>query len=410
MRYLKALGLDDFKAKILSGHNAMMEGERVRVAKARGRVLASAIRSPINVPHFRRAMRDGYAVRARDTFGASEENPLIFDLVEEVPAGKIPLKKVGEHQCTYVATGSMIPENADGVVMIEFTEAEDSKIKIKQAITPETFVIPVGKDIREGEEIFPAGTVLTSLKLGVLAAIGLEDVWVYRKTRVGVMSTGNEIIPLGSPLQEGKIFDINSMTLSSRLEDIGVVVTLYGIIPDDEWQLVKILKETLQTQDIIILSGGTSKGREDLMPRILEIAPDVDLILHGARIKPGKPILYARWHQKPVFVLPGYPASCLMTYLLFVEPLILQMNHYPPKEDKIIEARLSTRVYSELGKLEFKTVKVEYDKEIDALRAYPIEKGSESITTLANADGYFIIKEMQTIVEEGQVVKVHLFQ
>ncbi len=410
MNYLKALSFDEFKSKILSGHNALTEGEIIPVTGARGRVLAAVVKSTINVPHFRRAMRDGYAVRARDTFGAMEERPLVFDCIEEVPAGNVPKKQLQEKQCSYVATGSMLPDNADGVVMIEFTEAEGKHIKIKQAITPDTFIIPPGKDIREGEEVLPVGTVLTSVKMGVLAAVGLREVQVFRKTRAGVISTGNEVIPAGSTLQLGKIFDINSITLSNHLEAAGAVVTNYGIVPDDQEQLSQVIYDAIKTQDIIILSGGTSKGKEDLMPHLLETTTAVDLILHGVRIKPGKPILYARWNSKPVFVLPGYPASCAMTYLLFVEPLILQLGHYPLKRDKIEEARLVSRVYSELGRQEFKTVRLQRDEAIGLLTAIPIDKGSESITTLAKADGFFIIDEMQTIVEEGEIVKVHLFQ
>ncbi len=409
MNYLKALSFDEFRSKILSAHVALSETEIVPVASARGRVLATAVRSTINVPHFRRAMRDGYAVRARDTFGAMEERPLTFDCVEQVPAGNVPTKTLQERQCAYVATGSMVPENADGVVMIEFSEVEGKKVKIKQAITPETFIIPTGKDIRVGEEVLPAGTYLTSVKLGVLSAIGLGEVSAFRKPRVAVFSTGNEVIPPGSTLQSGKIYDINTITLSNHLEAAGAVVKNYGIIPDNQEQLLKVLTDAITTQDMVILSGGTSKGKEDFMPQILQTNPAVDLVLHGARIKPGKPILHARWSGKPVFVLPGYPTSCVMTYIMFVEPLVRQIGHYPPKREKIEEMRLASRVYSELGRQEFKAVQVQRDEASGHVRAIPIEKGSESITTLAKADGFFIIDEMQTIVEEGEIVKVHLF-
>ena len=410
MKYLKALSFDDFRSKILSAHNALSAVETIPVTNARGRVLASAIQSAINVPHFRRAMRDGYAVRARDTFGATEERPLILECVEEIPTGNVPKKALQERQCSYVATGSMLPENADGVIMIEFTEANDTQIKIKQAITPDTFIIPVGKDIHAGEEILPSGSVLTSEKLGVLSAIGVREVIVFRKPRAGVISTGNEVIPSGNLLQQGKIYDINMITLSNHLEAAGAIVTNYGIIPDNQGQLMRNVEEAITTQDIVILSGGTSKGKEDLMPQLLQTTPTVDLVLHGVRIKPGKPILYARWSGKPVFVLPGYPTSCVMTYLIFVESVLLKIGHYPPKGERVEEARLVSRVYSELGRQEFKMVQLRKDELTGQLLAIPIEKGSESITTLAKADGFFIINEMQTIVEEGEMVRVHFFQ
>ncbi len=409
MNYLKALSFDEFRSKILSGHDALIDVETVPVSSARGRVLAAAVQSVINVPHFRRSMRDGYAVRARDTFGANEEQPVVFDLVEEIPAGNVPTKQIQQRQCSYVATGSMLPENADGVVMIEFAEVNSKHVKIKQVITPDTFIIPPGKDIRMGEELLPAGTMLTSMKLGILSAIGLREVQVFRKPHAFVSSTGNEVIPPGSTLQSGKIYDINSTTLSNHLEAAGAIVTSYGIIPDNQEQLSKVVNDAIKTHDIIILSGGSSKGKEDLMPNLLEATSEVDLVLHGVRIKPGKPILYARWNGKPVFVLPGHPASCIMTYLLFVEPLLLQLGHYPPKRDKIEDARLVSRVYSELGRQEFMTVRLQRDEASGLLFSIPNDKGSGSITTLAKADGFIIINEMQTIVEEGEMVKVHLF-
>ncbi|OLS15122.1 MAG: molybdenum cofactor synthesis domain-containing protein [Promethearchaeota archaeon CR_4] len=410
MKYLKALSFEEFRSKILSGHNALSDVEIIPVPNARGRVLGSSIQSSINVPHFRRSMRDGYAVRTMDTFGATEEHPLIFDCEEEVPAGNVPTKVLDERQCSYVATGSMLPENADGVVMIEFTEMDGSRIKIKQAITPDTFIIPAGKDIRAGEDILPVGIFLTSERLGVLSAIGMKEVRVFRKPRAGVISTGNEVIPSGSAMQPGKIYDINTVTLMNHLEAAGAIVTNYGIIPDNKERLTRVVEEAIATQDIVILSGGTSKGKEDLMPQILETTSTVDIVLHGVRIKPGKPILYARWSGKPVFVLPGYPTSCVMTYLLFVESLVLKIGHYPPRKERVEEARLASRVYSELGRQEFKTVQLQEDKVTGHLIAIPTEKGSESITTLAKADGFLIINEMQTIVEEGEIVKVHLFQ
>ncbi|MHA1731337.1 MAG: molybdopterin molybdotransferase MoeA [Promethearchaeota archaeon] len=414
MDYLKALLFDDFRSRVLAGQVEIKETERVLVGDALHRVCAVDVKSVVDVPHFRRAMRDGYAVRARDTFGATEDDPLEFRLVEEVPAGAVPSREIGERECSYVATGSMMPQNADGVVMVEYSDltGDGGGVLLKQAIPPDTHVIPVGKDIRKQETVLPEGTFLTGVKLGVLAAVGLSEVEVYRKPRVGILSTGDEVLDPAEPLAPGKVYNINTITLANSIVQSGGVVTDYGIVRDDIGELERVLQRMLREQDVVISSGGTSKGKGDHMPRLLSGSPSVSLFVHGIRMKPGKPIIYARWRwegvEKPVFVLPGYPTSCMMTYLFIVDPLVRELARHPPLELKTREATLASRVYSELGRREFKAVKLRRGDSGGESYADPLPTGSESITTLASADGVFVVDEMRSIVEEGETVEVYL--
>jgi molybdenum cofactor synthesis domain-containing protein len=412
MKYLKALLYEEFRSKIHSMPDEITESENIPIENALNRVCAQEIKSAINVPHFPRAMRDGYAVRAEDTFGASNEHPIDFTLVEEIPAGSVPTLELGEKECSYVATGSMMPGNANGVVMIEYASVSGNTVRIKQAIPPDTWVVPIGKDVPEQCIVMSEGTVLNPAKLGVLAAVGLREVVVFRKPRVGLLSTGNEILDPKQPLEMGKIYDINTITILNSLNQAGAEVTNYGIVPDDLSILTGVMQQALATQDVIISSGGTSKGKEDLMPQILTTSEDVSLYIHGVRMKPGKPTIYARWSidgvEKPIFVLPGNPESCLLTYLFLVDPLIRNMAHRPPVQHKTCQARVTERVYSELGRREFKTVTLSQDEQTGEFLAKPIPKGSESITALALADGVFVIDEMRSIVDEGDMVEVIL--
>ncbi|GAB4309055.1 MAG: molybdopterin-binding protein [Promethearchaeota archaeon] len=411
MEYLSALSYQRFLEKV-TAHEPVEGVEAVPLSpEALGRVCSSDVRSPVDVPHFRRAMRDGFAVRARDTFGAEETTPKPFQLLEQVAAGDVPTATVGEGQCSYVATGAAVPEGADAVVMVEYSEERGGRVWLSQAVTPGQWVVPVGKDVAAGSVVVEAGTVLTPAKLGALAATGHREVEVFRKPRVATFSTGNEILEPGEELVPGKVYDVNSTTLAALLVQAGAEVRHFGRLPDDAGPLERTLRRAVAEFDLVVASGGTSKGKEDLMPGVLRNAPEVTELLHGARMKPGKPVLYARWargdRDVPVVVLPGYPTSAAVTCLFLVDPLVRKLARKPPRTYQKTTAVLSERVYSEAGRQEFKAVFLS-EREDGTVMAKPVPKGSESITTLASASGLFVVEPGRTIVEEGTRVEVLL--
>ncbi len=382
--------------------------EKISINEALGRVLAEDFFSPIDVPHFQRAARDGYAVRASDTFGAEEEEAKILRILGEIKAGEKSNLHVEEGGCVKIATGAPIPEGADAVVMVEYTEEEDDQVRIYRPVSPEENVVKIGRDIRKEQKILSKGTVLSIQDLGVISATGVTEVNVYSKPLVTVASTGNEIITPGSKLEYGKIYDINSVTITQAVKQSGGSPIYRGIIPDDKEELIKSIKYSLVNADIAIFSGGTSKGPGDTVPTALSEVSKPDFLIHGISIKPGKPTAVAAYNGKPVFMLPGYPTSALMVYYTLVDPQIRRWAGLPPTSRPQVKAVTGKRIYSERGRLNFQPVRLQLEKE--KLVAYPVPTGSEAITTLALSQGYIEIGSEVQFIEEGEEVKVYLFR
>jgi molybdenum cofactor synthesis domain-containing protein len=269
-------------------------------------------------------------------------------------------------------------------------------------------VVLAGSDIRKGRLLLKKGSFITPARAGTLAAAGITSAWAFKRLQVGLFSSGNEIVEPGKPLSPGTIYDVNSVMLKAMLESAGCSVTFHGILADDMALLGTTFAAILEQSDVVICSGGTSKGRGDLMPSIIEQHPATTMQVHGVRIKPGKPIIMAIVGGKPVFVLPGNPVSAAMTMARLVRPAMRRWNHQPPEKRAIVQARVGERVYSEFGRLELKPVVL--DRAPDGTwDAKPVPKGSETITTLVDADGYFEIPENVEIVEKGTSVDVILF-
>lgn len=410
MKFLKTISVDEFRTILKNYAQLPLGEESVPLSKAYNRCLARKIESNIDVPHFRKSRMDGYAVRAKDTFGAEEDNLIPLKVIEKIQAGDIPQQEVHEGECTYVATGAAIPEGADAVVMVEFTdEQEDATILISRAVTPGTYVVKVGHDIKKGEFIAERGHLIDLSTIGVFAGCGVEQVTVFKKPKVSLMSTGNEIISHDTKdLPIGKIYDINSYVLKQAIENTGAIVDHLGIVKDDFAELEKKIKEGLEKSDIVILSGGTSKGEGDLGPQVLETYDDIEMMVHGVRIKPGKPIIFAKMPNKMIFILPGYPTSALSCFYVFIENFLRTLSGLPLKERFAREYEVGERIYSTVGRHHFKTVEI---REVDGIKKiFPIKKGSEAITTLYNADGYIEIEELENIIEKGDKRITYLFQ
>jgi molybdenum cofactor synthesis domain-containing protein len=385
------------------------EKEKARIDEALGRIASTDIFSPLNIPPFDRATMDGYAVVATDTFYADENNPASLIIRGYIPAGEFPSQHVESGYCVGISTGAPIPKGANAVVKVENTfldDAEIKKVKIYKPSAPNENIMLAGTDIKRGERIVKGGTTLTPRETGVLAACGLNEVSVRKKPEVAILSTGNEILVPGEDLKQGKIYDVNAQALSDSVRECGCVPLALGIARDSVTEISERLKGALKREvDVIIASGGTSAGVGDILPNVIEELGEI--IVHGVDIKPGKPLILGLIRGKPVFGLPGNPTSALITFNLFVAPLLRTISGIRPLEEgERRSAKAATRIFSERGRNEY--VLVNLVPVNDELLAYPILSGSGAITTLSKADGYIYLERGKEILGEGEMVEVKL--
>ncbi|MHA2034943.1 MAG: molybdopterin molybdotransferase MoeA [Promethearchaeota archaeon] len=408
MKFLKTIKVEEFKEILESVPVLRKDDEKVSIEESFNRIVSRDIISGINVPHFRKSRMDGYAVIAEDTFEAEEDNYIKLELIEVIQAGDKPQKRLEKGQCSYVATGAAIPENANSVVMVEFTEKEGNTILISKAVTPGTYVIEIGHDIKEGSMIVKKTSLIDLATMGILASTGIKELWVHKQPIVSLLSTGNEIVHQGiENLEVGKIYDVNSVVLKRAIENTGVSVKYLGIIKDDYKELETAIDKALEKSDIVILSGGTSKGEGDLGPQVLEKYNDIEILVHGVKIKPGKPIIFTKLKNKIIFILPGYPTSALSCFYVFIDNFLRRHSGYPLREAFSKEFEIGERIYSTVGRHEFKAVKIKEENGI--MKIFPIKSGSEAISTIFNADGYIEIEELESIIEKGDKRRIYFF-
>ncbi len=406
---LRLIKLQEALDKLHSRWRPLIRTERVKLIEALGRVLGVDVESPMDLPPFHRSAVDGYAVKAEDTFNAGEENPVELRLAFKVPIGTLPKQVLNKGECAYVSTGSLLPPGSDAVVMLEYTHVEDGKVKVYRPVTPGENMVRKGADVKKGSRILRKGVKLTPRRLGLLASIGLAEVEVFVKPRVAVISTGPELVEPGVHLVEGKIYDVNTTTLLSMAIEAGAEAKALGIVPDNLEELVEKLKEALQSFDLVLVSGGTSKGEVDLLPRAIASLSGAVMVAHGLAIKPGKPTLIALVEDKPIIGLPGNPTSAMLVFHVLVKPLIQEMAESSEEErTSFIEAKASVKIFSAKGRREFKFMKLEVKD--GQLYAYPLPTGSEAVTTYASADGFIEIPEEVEFVEEGEKLLVKLLR
>jgi len=384
--------------------------ERRTLSEAHNRILATDVTSPLNVPPFDRSTVDGYAVKAADTFGADEDKPITFKLWGQVNVGEAPQVRVQKGTAAQIATGAPMPEGADSVVMIEYTVQKGDQIMIHNAVSKGENVMKAGSDIRKGETILRKGMVLSSHEIGMLAALGIDKVEVFKRPKAAIISTGAEVVEPGKPLTPGKIYDINAHTLSAAVAECGGEPYSLGVVQDQTAQMKAALKKALSIADVVITSGGVSVGPTDIIPKVLNMLGKPGVIVYGMAIQPGKPTTIAIIDGKPVFSLPGHPTSALLIFHLFVRPLLTKLAGKPDGPQITVEAVTSKRLFPARGRRTFATVTLKRDRSGKIL-ASPVPTGlSGAITTLAKADGFIEIHESQQFIDAKETVTVQLFK
>ncbi len=381
----------------------VLTSEVVPLASLLGRVLAEDVKAGVDVPAFDRSNVDGYAIRAEETYGASEESPRLFRFnPEDVSTGFEPRIVVGPGTATPIATGAMLPRGADAVVMVEHARVVDDRLQVQRPVAPGSNVSFAGTDMAAGELVIRGGTQLTSRETGVLAAIGSSEAKVVRRPRVAIISTGDEIIEPGRPLPPASVFDSNATMLADAVRELGGEPVRLGIVGDVEADLERAFEAGLAC-DLMIFSGGTSKGMGDLSYRVLA-RRSPGIVVHGVALKPGKPICLGAVGTTPVVVLPGFPTSAIFTFHEFVAPVIRRMAGLRAEGRDSLPALMPSRFNSEVGRTEYLLVNLVEGPE--GPTAYPMGKGSGSVTTFARADGFVVIPRDREFLEAGERVEV----
>ncbi|MBD3672970.1 MAG: molybdopterin biosynthesis protein [Planctomycetaceae bacterium] len=408
-QFLEVIGRDQAEAKFHAHLNLAPLGvETAALAESLGRVLAEDVISKIDVTSFDRSNVDGFAVRAADTYGADEENPVRLTVNEEILSpGVEPKLSVQPGTVTPIATGGMVPRGADAIVMVEQTDYDEStnELVVQRAVSPGQAISYAGLDIAKGETVLRLGDLLTSREIGVLAAIGTTEVNVWRKPTVAIISTGDEIVPPGDKLPPGCVYDSNAAILAASVTELGGEPHVLGVVRDDEVELRKILQTAFEC-DVVLLSGGTSKGAGDLSYRVVSELTDPGIVAHGVALKPGKPICLAVSQGKPVVILPGFPTSAIFTFHEFVAPVIRTYAGQTIQPRERVAARVPRKILSERGRTEYLLVGLIQSE--TGLAAYPMGKGSGSVTTFSRADGFIVIDQQTEQLMADSEVEVHL--
>ncbi|MBC2715826.1 MAG: molybdopterin molybdotransferase MoeA [Desulfobacteraceae bacterium] len=386
----------------------VVASETIPIVKATGRVLAQDIRSDEDVPGFSRSTMDGYAVCAASTFGASEGNPAYLTLDGVIPMGENPSTGIVPGNAIRISTGGMLPNGADSVVMMEYaTEIDETTLEIHKSIAPGANMITKGEDVQQGQSLLSAGTKLRPQEIGLLAALGIEQVAVYKKPVVGIISTGDEIVPIQNTPGLAQVRDINSYSISSQVVQAGGIALSFGIIKDNYDALIETYRQALQKTDMLTISGGSSVGTRDLTIEVLKSLNDSKILVHGIPISPGKPTILARVGNKPVWGLPGHVTSAMVVFDRVVRPFIAHaagINTDKKSHTRLISAKISRNIASAQGRTDF--VRVKLRQSDDGLWAEPVLGKSGLINTMVQADGLVEIDMNTEGLDKGTAVSV----
>ena len=408
-QFLEVVSAEEARARFARHLDlAPLAAERVPLSQALGRVLAHDVVAAVDAPPFDRSNVDGFAVRAADTLGAGDAAPKLLALNPEVIAcGHAPALQVAPGTATTIATGGVMPRGADAVAMIEHTElieGEVPRIELRRAAAPGQFVSYAGSDIARGETLLRRGTRVGSREIGMLAACGLAEIDMVRRPKVAVLSTGDELVAPGTPLKPGGVYDSNGAIIAAAVSEAGGEPVRYGAFPDDPAKLEQAARRALKECDMVVLSGGTSKGAGDLSHRVVSRLGKPGILVHGVALKPGKPLCLAVADNKPIVVLPGFPTSAIFTFHAFAAPVIRARAGLPPEAAATLTAHVPMRVASELGRKEFLLVSL--IESGAGMVAFPTAKGSGAVTSFSQADGFIEIDALASALDADSEVEV----
>lgn len=376
--------------------------EEINCEDAYGRVLFNDVYSRMDFPPFDKALKDGFAILSEDSFGASEESPNTLEVIDFLEAGSITDKVVEKGKCVEISTGAAVPEGANAVVMVEYSEKFDDKVNLLTTATPYQDIAKKGSDIEEGNLILKKGDVLTPGRIGVLLSQGFKTIEVYKKPSVGIISSGNEITMQGEDLPFGKIYDVNGNMIKNDAISCGADARFLGVVRDRYDEVKEKIQESLNDVDILLCSGGTSAGLGDVMKHVLDELGEV--YIHGISVQPGKPTIVGLINEKLVIGLPGNPVSALMIFNAFVAPSLAKTAGIQKEfEQKVVKGVMTRRIHSPVGRMQYQLVKV------DGEEVQPIFKDSGAIFSLSSADGYVKVEKSVELLDEGEEVEVYLF-
>ncbi len=381
--------------------------EPMSLPEAVNRILAEDIVADEDLPDFPRAIVDGYAVQGASTFGASEGNPAYLTVTGSIAMGQSPELEVAAGQAAKIATGGMVPRGADSVVMIEHTETlDDTTIEVYRSVAPGQNMIAIGEDIKKQSCVLRNGQTIRAQEAGLLAALGKQQIAVYQKPVVGIISTGDEIVPISQAPRVGQIRDINTYTLSGQIHDAGAVAVSYGIVRDDFETLFEKCKLALEQCHMVLISGGSSVGNRDFTLDVLAGLQDAKILVHGISISPGKPTILAKVKGKAFWGLPGHVVSAMIVFSRVVRPFVDQLRGQSDTENQALRlpARLSRNIASKQGRVDF--VRVRLRQEGRQLWADPVLGKSGLISTMVNANGLVQIEINTEGLDKGAEVEV----
>ncbi|MEM1546118.1 MAG: molybdopterin biosynthesis protein [Candidatus Methanomethylicia archaeon] len=381
--------------------------EDVDLENALGRILAEDIYAPIDYPSFDRAEVDGYAVRAEDTYGVDEEHPVRLRVTGVIGVGEAAGGEVNSGEAIEVATGAIIPRGANSVVMEEYTQRIDGEILVYRAVYPGENIATTASDISMGDLILRKGILLKPHDIGLIASLGIGSIKVYRKVKVAIFSTGSEVVKPGLKTSLGQVYDVNSYILLSSLKELGVEVRYAGHLPDNYGEVRRKIEEILKYSDVVITSGGTSAGLGDLIYRVFDDIGEPGVIIHGLKVKPGKPTVIAVAKGKLLIGMPGFPMSCTMVFHKVVKPIIAKLQGLRLASEETVKAKIPYRLRVGGGKAWL--IPVSIIKSTQELLCYPLSLSSGSVSALSYADGYLHVPENKEILEEYELVDIHLF-
>jgi molybdopterin molybdotransferase len=392
----------------LLGRFDRLDNERIQLDQSLHRIAVRDLIAAEDLPEGARSTVDGFAVRAEDTFGASDAIPAFLEVTAAVAMGEMPGFEIHPGQAAQIPTGGFLPRGADAVVMVEYTNpAGTSSIEVTRPVTAKTNVLEKGEDAKSGEVLLPAGRILRPPELGFLAALGITEVSVYRQPRVAVISSGDEVIPIDRKPRLGQIRDANSHAISGLIRACGAEPILFDIVPDNAAMLGETLRKSLQLADVVVMSGGSSVGARDLMVDAVAGLPEVEILAHGVAIRPGKPTLLADRRGKAIIGLPGHPVSALIVAQIFLAPFLRYLQGGKLEKGPLgqrVKAALATSVFSTIGLEEFIRVRLEQTAE-DDYTAFPIFGKSGMLSTMVKASGIIVIPMNTEGFSRGAVVQ-----